>query len=130
MNAYRAALLYFGSDGQAVHESDGLLLTTADAQGVQVVKEVGAWQALRQRYAHLPVQHFPGRLIAPGFVDMHIHFPQVDVIGSPAEGLLAWLENYTFAQEARFAQAEHAHELAQVFLDELQRHGVSTALAG
>lgn len=129
MNAYRAALLYFGSDGQAVHESDGLLVTTADAQGVQVVKEVGAWQALRQRYAHLPVQHFPGRLIAPGFVDMHIHFPQVDVIGSPAEGLLPWLENYTFAQEARFAQAEHAHELAQVFLDELQRHGVSTALA-
>jgi guanine deaminase len=34
---------------------------------------------------------------------MHIHYPQTDVIGSPAEGLLPWLENYTFPEESRFA---------------------------
>ena len=128
MNAYRAALLYFKSDGTAVYETDGLLVTASNAQGIQEVLATGPWQALKARFAHVPVAHLPGRLIAPGFVDLHIHFPQVDVIGSPAEGLLPWLENYTFVQEARFDDALHAREVADFFLDELQRHGVSTAL--
>jgi guanine deaminase len=128
MNAYRAALLYFKPDGSAVHEADGLLVTAPNAQGVQEVLAIGPWSALNARFAHVPVAHLPGRLIAPGFVDLHIHFPQVDVIGSPAEGLLPWLENYTFVQEARFGDAVHAREVADFFLDELQRHGVSTAL--
>ena len=128
MNAYRAALLYFKSDGTAVYETDGLLVTASNAQGIQEVLATGSWQALKARFAHVPVAHLPGRLIAPGFVDLHIHFPQVDVIGSPAEGLLPWLENYTFVQEARFDDALHAREVADFFLDELQRHGVSTAL--
>jgi cytosine/adenosine deaminase-related metal-dependent hydrolase len=51
----------------------------------------------------VPVTHLPGRILAPGFVDLHIHYPQTDVIGSPAEGLLPWLEHYTFPHEARFA---------------------------
>ena len=59
---------------------------------------------------------------------MHIHYPQVDVIASPADGLLPWLENYTFVQEARFADPAHAAETATFFLDELQRQGVTTAL--
>jgi guanine deaminase len=75
------------------------------------------------------VQHWPGKLIAPGFVDTHVHYPQVDVIGSPADGLLPWLENYTFPTETRFADPVHAQAVATVFLDELQRNGVTTALA-
>jgi guanine deaminase len=75
------------------------------------------------------VEHFPGRIIAPGFIDLHIHFPQTDVIGSPAAGLLPWLEKYTFPHESRFADAAHANELAGFFVDELLRHGVTTALA-
>ena len=129
MRAYRSALLSFTPEGQACHESDGLLVTAPDAQGVQRVQACGAWQALRDRYAGVPTEHLPGRLIAPGFVDLHVHFPQLDVIGSPADGLLPWLERYTFVQEARFAEPEHASEVAGLFLDELQRHGVTTALA-
>jgi guanine deaminase len=67
-------------------------------------------------------------LIAPGFVDLHVHYPQLDVIASPADGLLPWLETYTFVQEARFGDLAHAQEVATFFLDELQRHGVTTAL--
>ena len=128
MNAYRAALLYFKPDGTAIYDADGLLVTTPNAQGIQEVLAIGPWPALKAGFAHVPVQHLLGRLIAPGFVDMHIHFPQVDVIGSPAEGLLPWLENYTFVQEARFDNEAHARQVADFFLDELQRHGVSTAL--
>ena len=96
MPVYRSALLRFADDGRALYDEDGLLAIGPDAQGRQRVLAAGAWQALSHQYAREPVTHLPGRILAPGFVDMHIHFPQTDVIGSPADGLLPWLENYTF----------------------------------
>lgn len=128
MQAYRAAILRFAEDRSAVYEADGLLVVGPDAQGARVVRAVGPYAALVGNYPGVAVQHLPGRLIAPGFVDLHIHYPQTDVIGSPAEGLLPWLENYTFPHESRFADPAYATEVAKVFLDELQRNGVTTAL--
>ena len=126
MPAYRSALLYFSSDDRLVYEADGLLLTAPDERGVQCVTSIGPWSA--QAAAGQDLEHWPGRLIAPGFVDLHVHYPQLDVIASPADGLLPWLETYTFVQEARFGDPAHAQEVATFFLDELQRHGVTTAL--
>ncbi|MCW5649401.1 MAG: guanine deaminase [Ramlibacter sp.] len=128
MKAYRAAILRFADDHRAQYEADGLLVVGPDAAGRPVVRAVGAYDALAPNYPGVTIEHLPGRLIAPGFVDLHIHFPQTDVIGSPAEGLLPWLENYTFPHESRFADAAYAAEVATVFLDELLRHGVTTAL--
>jgi guanine deaminase len=129
MQAFRAAILRFAEDRRAVYEEDGLLVVGPDANGRQVVRAVGAFSALGNNYPGVKLTELPGRIIAPGFIDLHIHFPQLDVIGSPAEGLLPWLENYTFPHEARFADAAHARELARFFCDELLRHGVTTALA-
>ena len=128
MKAYRAAILRFAAGHSAVYETDGLLVVAADASGRQRVEAVGPWRELAPLYAHLNIEHLPGRIIAPGFVDMHIHYPQVDVIGSPAEGLLPWLKNYTFPQETRFSDPAHAAEVARFFIDELLRNGVTTAL--
>ncbi len=129
MKAWRASILYFPEPAQAVLETDGLLVVGPDAAGRQVVQAVGSYSALAPRFPDLDISHLPGRIIAPGFVDMHIHYPQLDVIGSPAEGLLPWLENYTFPHESRFSDAAHNSEAATFFVDELLRHGVTTALA-
>jgi guanine deaminase len=129
MKAYRAAILRFADDESAAYEEDGLLVVGPDAQGRQAVRAVGSYAALAPDYPGVAVEHLPGRIIAPGFIDLHIHFPQTDVIGSPAAGLLPWLENYTFPHESRFADEAHAGELATFFLDELLRHGVTSALA-
>ncbi len=129
MKALRAAILRFDEEGHVLYESDGALVLSADAQGRQRVLDVGPATDVLRRHSNAPVQSLPGRLLAPGFVDMHVHYPQVDVIGSPASGLLPWLENYTFPQEARFADPLHAQAVADVFLDELLRNGVTTALA-
>ena len=133
MQAYRAELLWFdpAADGvHACHESDGLLVVEAstDAGGPRRVRAVGSWASLAPQYGHLPITHWPGRLLVPGFVDLHIHYPQTDVIGSPADGLLSWLADYTFPHEARFADPQYAEGVAEVFLDELRRNGVTTAL--
>ncbi|MCG2591948.1 guanine deaminase [Ramlibacter sp. XY19] len=129
MQAFRAALLRFADDGSALYDEDGLLVVGPDAQGRKVVRAAGSHAALHGNYPGVRIEHLPGKIIAPGFIDLHVHFPQTDVIGSPAEGLLPWLENYTFPHEARFADAAYARGVASVFLDELQRNGVTTALA-
>ena len=129
MQAYRAAILRFADDHSAVYEEDGLLVVGPDARGQQVVRAVGPYASLAANYPGVAIEHLRGSIIAPGFVDLHIHFPQVDVIGSPAAGLLPWLENYTFPQESKFSDEAHSNELATFFLDELLRHGVTTALA-
>ncbi|RLJ39376.1 guanine deaminase [Acidovorax sp. 106] len=132
MQVFRSALLRFADDGQALYDEDGLLAVAPDVQGRQRVVAAGPWQALAAQWAGAgqgAVTHWPGRILAPGFVDLHVHFPQTDVIGSPADGLLPWLENYTFPHESRFAQPEYADEVAGFFVDELLRNGVTTALA-
>ena len=128
MQSYRAALLRFDADGQPVLDQDGLLVLGSDEQGRRVVEASGDHAALIARYPGLEVEDLRGKLIAPGFVDMHVHYPQTDVIGAPADGLLPWLENYTFPHEARFRDPAYARGVANFFFDELQRHGVTTAL--
>jgi guanine deaminase len=67
------------------------------------------------------------RLIMPGFIDTHIHYPQTDVIGAGGQQLLDWLEHYTFPAEQRFADAHYARATASFFCDELLRNGTTTA---
>ncbi len=132
MKAYRSALLYFrphsNPDQSAVYEEDGLLVVGQNAQGIQVVQAVGPYRDLAARYPQVPVQHFPGRIIAPGFVDLHSHYPQTNVIGSPADGLLPWLEHYTFPEEKRFVAPDYCAQAAAFFVAEMLRNGVATAL--
>jgi guanine deaminase len=73
------------------------------------------------------VHDYRGKIITPGFIDTHVHYPQTDIIASPAPGLLPWLETYTFPAERRFADAGHASEVADFFLAELLRNGTTTA---
>lgn len=68
-----------------------------------------------------------GKLILPGFVDLHIHYAQVDVIASYGSQLLEWLERYTFPAERRFSDPAHAAAMAEFFFDELLRNGTTTA---
>ncbi|MDR2326346.1 MAG: guanine deaminase [Acidovorax sp.] len=131
MKIYRSALLRFADDGSPLYDSDGLLAVGPDAKGQQRVLAAGSWQAMQAQWAQQPgaeLVHLPGRMLAPGFVDMHIHYPQTDVIGAPADGLLPWLENYTFPHESRFHDRAYADAVAEFFLDELLRNGVTTAL--
>ncbi|MDA5094762.1 guanine deaminase [Aliiroseovarius sp. KMU-50] len=74
------------------------------------------------------IDHRPN-LLMPGFIDTHIHFPQVQVIASWGDQLLDWLNNYTFPEETRFAEQAHAENMASHFYDFLTNHGTTTAVA-
>jgi guanine deaminase len=128
-HAYRASVFHLLDDpasGRPPLESyfqDGVLIV----ENGHVV-DAGAWPALQQRVRQTPVTHYPNALIVPGFVDCHVHYPQVDMIAAPGGQLLDWLKDYTFPAEARFADPKVATDSAAFFLDQLLRHGTTTAL--
>ena len=78
--AWRAAILWFDEAQQPRYVADGLLVTHTGADGIARVLAVGAHQDLATRFSHLTPTHWPDMLLAPGFVDMHIHYPQTDDI--------------------------------------------------
>lgn len=67
-------------------------------------------------------------LLCPGFIDSHVHYPQIDIMGAHGEQLLEWLDKYVFPTEARFADEEYASGVARRFLTELLRNGTTSAL--
>jgi guanine deaminase len=127
--AVRASLFDFRTDPSWTSDAlryveDGLVVVE---QGV--IEASGDYAGLRHLVdARTKMLDYSGCLVTPGFVDTHIHLPQVDVIASPAPGLLQWLERYTFPAEARFSDPAIAAETARFFMDELTRHGTTSAL--
>lgn len=75
------------------------------------------------------VQHdHCGKLLLPGFIDTHVHSPQIDVIASYGTELLDWLNVYTFPAEMRFADPAESQAGAARFLDALLASGTTSAV--
>ncbi|HEY1609697.1 MAG TPA: guanine deaminase, partial [Paraburkholderia sp.] len=125
----RARLLRFAGDPAqsadgVVHHEDGVVIVE-DGR----VSAAGAWASLAaQLRDDATIHDRRDKLIVPGFIDTHIHFPQTDMIASPAPGLLPWLDTYTFPTERRFEDRTYADEVARFFIDELLACGTTTAL--
>ena len=69
-----------------------------------------------------------GRLLMPGFIDTHVHSPQVGVMASYGTELLDWLNTYTFPAEAAWADPAVASAGTAHFLDALLAHGTTAAV--
>lgn len=75
------------------------------------------------------VQHdHRGQLLMPGFIDTHVHSPQIDMIASYGAELLDWLDTYTFPAEMRFADPAVSEAGAARFLDALLESGTTSAV--
>lgn len=103
--------------------SDGLLVIKAG-----YIEAFGEYAQIAPRYSNLPLQTFVDRLIIPGMVDTHIHYPQTGMMAAYGEQLLEWLERYTFPTEREFKDETYARQVAELFLDELLKNGTTTAL--
>ena len=128
ITAVRGEIVHFladpARDGRALeHFADGVLIVR-DGH----IAECGpAAELLAKLSPGTPLSDYRGKLILPGFVDSHVHYPQTDIIASHGEQLLEWLEKYTFPAERRFADPAHAAEVASFFCNELLRNGTTTA---
>lgn len=127
LSAFRAEIVSVPDDpsqgAPVVHHADGLLVVEDG-----VVVACGPWAELHERFPDAPVTHFVGSIIAPGFIDAHVHYPQIERIAAHGSQLLEWLDRHIFPAEIAFAERAHADGVAQVFLDELLRNGTTSAL--
>jgi guanine deaminase len=128
--AIRGALLTFDADpflgeveAASRYEPDALV---AMANGCIV--DCGPADAVVRRLPpDTQVTHYPDALISGGFIDAHVHYPQLPVIGAGGKPLLQWLTACTFPAEARYGDPDHARAVAARYLDENLRHGITTA---
>ncbi len=74
-----------------------------------------------------PVTRYANALIGAGFIDAHVHYPQLPVIGAGGMPLLDWLAGHTFPAEERYADAAVARAAARIYLRENLRNGITTA---
>ncbi len=128
-HALRGPMLSFSADpstaGQGAYEylEDGLLVV----ENGRITQMGDAARLLPTLPEDTAIDHYPGKLIMPGFIDLHIHYPQTQVIASYGAQLLEWLEKYTFVEELKYSDPAHAAAGASFFLDELLRNGTTTA---
>jgi guanine deaminase len=120
--AFRAEILRVPEPDRIHHDPDGLLVVE-DGQ----VLACGPFTELSASFADTPVERFEG-LLVPGFIDTHVHYPQVERIASHGAQLLEWLDRHIFPAEKAFADRAHADAVAGFFLDELLRNGTTSAL--
>ncbi|AGF77879.1 guanine deaminase [Desulfocapsa sulfexigens DSM 10523] len=106
------------------HLKDGLLLLRNGH-----IEWFGDWEEGRDKIAeNCPVHQYPDKLIVPGFIDAHIHYPQAEIVGAHGEQLLEWLENYAFPAERKYQDKAYAAKMADFFIDQLLRNGTTTAM--
>lgn len=124
IRAFRASILHSVSETEVEYHADGLLVTDAGR-----ITELGPAVALGGRLGDaVAVTDLRGKLIIPGLIDCHVHYPQIDMIASYGAQLLDWLTDYAYPEEARFADEAHAREVASTFADELLKNGTTAAL--
>ncbi|GGJ70804.1 guanine deaminase [Deinococcus aquiradiocola] len=125
---YRATYLHTPGnpfrDAQVLDvQQDGGLLVEAGR-----IVQNGDFAALARAHPDAVIHDLRGGVLLPGFVDTHVHYPQVRVLGGLGMPLLEWLDRNTLPEEARFSDALYARTVAQEFLSGLALHGTTTAL--
>ena len=128
IQVFRSSILHFPQptqepDKEFEYFADGFLVTRNGE-----ILAVGPYSQLPEEFNATPITNYSGKLIVPGLIDSHLHFPQTEMIASFGEQLLEWLQNYTFPTEAKFANEHYASAMADVFLSLLIANGTTTAL--
>ncbi|MBI4806000.1 MAG: guanine deaminase [Desulfovibrio sp.] len=103
---------------------DGLLVVKNG-----IIEDFGPYAEVSSRHPGIHFTHLPDRLILPGFIDGHVHFPQVRVLGSYGNQLLDWLKTWVFPEELKYRDRDYAREAAKHFFDALLAGGTTTCQA-
>ncbi|WP_020387449.1 guanine deaminase [Kribbella catacumbae] len=93
-----------------------------------VITARGTYSELRNAHPAERVVDLTGGLVLPGFVDTHVHFPQIRAVGGMGMPLLEWLDKYALPEEARMADPAYASSVADEFVRGLAAAGTTSAL--
>lgn len=112
----------FVEDDALQHWSDGAV-AFADT-----ILAVGSFDEVRREHPDASVIDARDSVLLPGLVDVHVHYPQVHMIGAMGMTLLTWLNTRTLPEEANMASDAYARVAAHNFVRSLLANGTTTAL--
>ena len=93
-----------------------------------IIEAVGSAADLSHQISETDEIHDHGdKLIMAGFVDTHVHYSQLGIIGSYGTQLIEWLNTYTFPEEGKFADMDYARATANTYVDQCLRNGITTS---
>jgi guanine deaminase len=128
MTLYAGMIVDTPGDPFAGDPADALAEVSALLVREGIICARGTFAALRAELPDEPVIRLPGGMLVPGFIDTHVHFPQIRVIGGLGMPLLDWLEHCALPEESKLADQAYAREVAGEFLDGLLAAGTTSAL--
>ncbi len=128
MKILRSTILH--TPRNAFRHADALAAYSDGALAVDNGRIVACADYAEVRAAHpdADVEDLRGGYILPGFIDTHVHFPQVRILGGLGYSLLDWLDQLTLPEEARLADSAYSSTIAREFTRALAAHGTTTAL--
>ena len=116
---------YVGREHEAARFiQDGLLVLDNG-----IIEAFGPFAEVSPRFPGIPITKIPNRIIVPGFIDGHIHFPQTRVLGAYGLQLLDWLKTWIFPEETKYADRDYAKAAAGKFFEALLAGGTTTCQA-
>jgi guanine deaminase len=128
MTLYAGTIVDTPGDPFAGDPADALAEVSALLVREGIICARGTFAALRAEHPDEPVIRLPGGMLVPGFIDTHVHYPQIRAIGGLGMPLLDWLEHCALPEESKLADQAYAHEVAGEFLDGLFAAGTTSAL--
>ena len=89
---------------------------------------IGLYTELPKEYKEERIEDYTGKLIIPGFTDLHVHAPQYTFrgLGMNME-LIPWLNTYTFPAEAKYADVNYAKKTYPRFVEDLKNSTTTRA---
>lgn len=128
ITGYRGQVFYFTDDPANVKDAyqyfkNGVLYVQ-DGK----VLEAGDYLTLKNTYStNVTLIDYSGKLITPGFIDAHVHYPQMEMVASYGDQLIDWLEKYTIPTERKLSDVNYASKIANLFIEQLINNGTTTA---
>ncbi len=131
IKGFRGSILHFLSEPTQENLAvsyqcidDGLLLISDEK-----IISIGEYSKLIKNLdKHIEITDYSGKILMPGFIDTHIHFPQLEIIAAYGRQLLEWLSLYVFPTEGKYSDKAYSSSKASFFLEELLRNGTTTAM--
>ena len=97
--------------------------------GYLVIKDDKIERVCQELDENIDIIDYTNHIIIPGFVDVHMHAPQINNIGLGADRqLLDWLNTYTFKEESKYSNVDFAKKSYNRFVDKLCKNGITSSV--
>lgn len=111
---------FYDSDAVAWQENYALVIQDG------LVRERMPQALAKKKYPQASVHDYTGKILLPGLIDCHAHYPQLAMTAAWGVSLLPWLNQYTFPEESKFDQSDYANHVARHYQQQCLQNGITT----